>query len=76
MKRAIDLFMHVFKKNAKFRWGVIIALLILTWLIIRDINYEKWYGDTNEIEMTEPVTINVEDTTEVLTLPTDSTTTE
>ena len=33
-----------------FRYFAIGFILLTTWLVIREVNYEKWYGDETVIE--------------------------
>lgn len=42
-----------------FRYFVIGFVLLTTWLVIREVNYDKWYGDeSTTVPQTEEVLID------------------
>jgi hypothetical protein len=49
-----------------FRYFVIGFVLLTTWLVIREVNYEKWYGDENTpAPQTEEVLSSTADSTQM-----------
>lgn len=49
-----------FKESVKWAWStkpfryfILGFILLTTWLVIREINYDKWYGEETVVEQVE-----------------------
>ena len=66
MKKSWEAFKYFFTKDWKFTLPILIIIGIGVWLTIREINYDKWYGEdakvvkTDSLEIIKADTLNIE----------------